>query len=201
MAVFLLAGMDASFVMNPHPKTHPLPRAITWLNTTIGRLAAWLCLAVVLIGAWNAIARYLTKYTGLHLSSNAYLELQWYLFSAIFLLGAAYTLARDEHVRVDILYARFSPRVQAWINLLGASLFLLPFSLYLIWASWYPVAASWAIREQSPDPGGLARYPIKTLMLIAFVLLFLQGIVQWLQAIHHLRHRHEPSPSPEGHSS
>lgn len=148
------------------------------LNERIGALAAWTVLAVVLLGAWNAVARYISKFTELNISSNAYLELQWYLFSVMFLLGGAYTLKRDEHVRVDVLYARWSPRTRARIDVAGTLLFLIPFSIFVLITSWFPVSNSWAIREMSPDPGGLPRYPIKTLIPVAFVLLLLQAVSQ-----------------------
>ena len=141
-----------------------------------GRILYWLTLAMVLIGSYNAIVRYLGRYIGSDLSSNAYIELQWYFFSLVFLLGAAYTLKEDAHVRVDILYSKLSDRGKAWINLLGTILFLLPFSLLMIWVSWASVESSWAVREISPDPGGLPRYPIKTVIPIGFALLALQGI-------------------------
>lgn len=148
------------------------------LNNSIGTAVRWLVLAMVAVGAFNAVARYLTRYTGVSLSSNALFELQWYLFSIVFLLGAAYGIERDIHVRVDILYAQLTEKGRAWIDLLGTLLFLLPFSLLMLWVSWPAVRNSWRIREVSPDPGGLARYPIKTLILVSFGLLVLQGLAQ-----------------------
>jgi len=159
-------------------RPHRVVRAIDTLNDRIGQLASWLVVAVVLLGAWNAIARYISKFTELHISSNAYLELQWYLFSAIFLLGAGYTMRRDEHVRVDIWYAGRTPRTQARIDVGGTLVFLIPFCIFILWTSWFPVKNSWAIHEMSPDPGGLPRYPIKTLIPVAFILLLLQAISQ-----------------------
>lgn len=146
------------------------------LNERIGRLASWLVLAVVLLGAWNALARYIARFTGLAISSNAYLELQWYLFSAIFLLGGAYTLKRNEHVRVDVLQARFSPRTRLKIDIIGILVFLIPFCIFVLWTSWFPVLNSWRILERSPDPGGLVRYPVKTLIPLGFLLLFVQSV-------------------------
>ena len=112
------------------------------------------------------------------LSSNAYLELQWYLFSLIFLMGAAYGLNHDYHVRVDVLYERLGRRARAWIDLIGTVLFLVPFAVMMLWVSWGPVVRSWGILETSPDPGGLPRYPIKTVILVSFFLLLLQAISQ-----------------------
>ena len=148
------------------------------LNERVGRGVAWLVLVMALIGAYNAIVRYLGRYLGVSLSSNAYIEMQWYLYSLVFLLCAAYTLKHNAHVRVDVFYGRVSRRARAWINLLGTALFLLPFAVLMLWLSWPSVHNSWAVREVSPDPGGLARYPIKSVILVAFVLLCLQGIAE-----------------------
>ena len=146
------------------------------LNDRIGAAIQWLTLIMVLVGAFNALARYATRYTGLSLSSNAYLDLQWYFFSLIFLLGAGYGLNHEYHVRVDILYEKMGRRSKAWLDLLGTVLFLIPFSAVMLWVSWTPVWNSWRIRESSPDPGGLPRYPIKAVILVAFLLLLLQGL-------------------------
>lgn len=161
--------------------------AIDSLNDRIGTAIRWLALIMVLVGAFNAIARYATRYTGVALSSNAYLDLQWYFFSLIFLLGAAYGLNQDVHVRVDVLYARLSRKARARIDLVGTVLFLLPFSLLMLWVSWPAVRNSWSIQEASPDPGGLPRYPIKAVILVSFVLLVLQGTSQIVKQIEVLR--------------
>jgi TRAP-type mannitol/chloroaromatic compound transport system permease small subunit len=145
-------------------------------NERIGRLVCWLTLFMVLVGSYNALVRYLDRFTGLGLSSNTYIELQWYMYSLVFLLGAAYTLKHDAHVRVDVLSARLGVRGRAWINLLGTILFLLPFCVLVMWTSWPTISNSWAVLEVSPDPGGLPRYPIKTAIPVAFALLFLQGV-------------------------
>ena len=147
----------------------------------------WLTLVMVGVGAYNALVRYLDRFTGLGLSSNTYIELQWYMYSLIFLLGAAYTLKHDAHVRVDVLLARLTPRGRAWVNLAGTLLFLLPFCFFVIRMSWPTVYNSWAVWEVSPDPGGLPRYPIKTVIPIAFALLFLQGISLAIKQIAFLR--------------
>ena len=152
--------------------------AIDWLNDWIGSVIQWLSLVMVVVGAFNAIARYAGRFTSASLSSNAYLELQWYLFSLIFLMGAAYGLNHDYHVRVDVLYERLGRRARAWIDLIGSVLFLVPFAVMMLWVSWGPVVRSWGILETSPDPGGLPRYPIKTVILVSFFLLLLQGISQ-----------------------
>jgi TRAP-type mannitol/chloroaromatic compound transport system permease small subunit len=152
--------------------------AIDRLNDRIGATIQWIALVMVIVGAFNAIARYVGRYAGLSLSSNAYLELQWYLFSLIFLMGAAYGLNHDYHVRVDVVYARLGRRARAWIDLIGSALFLVPFAFVMLWISWRPVGNSWSILETSPDPGGLPRYPIKTVILVSFFLLLLQAISQ-----------------------
>lgn len=157
------------------------------LNERVGRLASWLVLIVVLIGGFNALVRYASRYTHINISANIYLELQWYLFSALFLLGGAYTLKRDEHVRVDVFHSMMSPRRKAKVDIAGTIVFLIPFCIFVIWSSWYPVYNSWAILEKSPDPGGLPRYPVKTLIPVAFFLLLLQAIAMLIRRLHDLR--------------
>ncbi len=164
-----------------------LSAAIDRVNDRVGVAIQWLVLLMVLVGAFNALARYATRYTGISLSSNAYFDLQWYMFSLIFLLGAAYGLNKDVHVRVDVLYSRLSVRGRAWIDLAGSVLFLLPFCVMMLWVSWPFVRNSWAVLEGSPDPGGLPRYPIKTLILVSFFLLFLQGVSQTIKQIERIR--------------
>jgi len=151
--------------------------AIDRLSGYLGKLTQWLTLLMVLLGAYNAIVRYLDRYTGWGLSSNTYIELQWYLFAIVFLVGSTYALRDDAHVRVDVLFARLSRRGRAWINVAGTVLFLIPFCVLMVLVSIPAVENSWAILEQSPDPGGLPRYPIRTLIPVAFVLILLQGLV------------------------
>lgn len=148
------------------------------MSERLGLAVSWLTLLMVIVGAFNALARYLGRFLGWSLSSNAYLELQWYLFSVVFLIGACYTLRRNAHVRVDVFYGRLPRRGQAWIDLLGALFFLVPFSVFGLWLSWPSVRNSWQILEASPDPGGLPRYPIKTVILIGFALLIVQGLAE-----------------------
>ena len=164
-----------------------LASGIDRFNEWVGRPVYWLTLVMVLIGSYNAVVRYLDRYTGLGLSSNMYLEMQWYLFSVVFLLGAAYTLKHDAHVRVDVLYSRLSPKGRAWVNLLGTLLFLVPFCVLMLWTAWPAVRESWALREMSPDPGGLPRYPIKTIIPLAFLLLLVQGVSMLVKQIAILR--------------
>ena len=160
-----------------------LSDSIDRFSERTGRVVYWLTLAMVIVGSFNAVVRYLDKYTGLGLSSNTYIELQWYLFGLVFLLGAAYTLKDNAHVRVDVFYGRLSRRGRAWINIAGTVLFLLPFCVTMIVVSWPAVRNSWAVLEASPDPGGLPRYPIKSIIPIAFALLIVQGISMLIKEI------------------
>ena len=146
------------------------------LNNIIGRLCATLLLLMTILGVLNALLRYYSRFAGVALSSNAYLELQWYLFSGIFLMGAAYTLKHNKHVRVDVFYGRLSPRNQSKIDIVGTVLFLIPFCIFGIWSSWEFVYNSWSIFEVSADSGGLPRYPVKSLIPFGFVLLLIQAV-------------------------
>lgn len=175
-------------------------RRVDRFSEATGRLVYWLTLIMVLVGSFNAIVRYLDKYTGLGLSSNTYIELQWYLFGLVFLIGGAYTLKDNAHVRVDVLYGRLPRKGKAWINILGTVLFLLPFCVAMIVASWPAVRNSWAVMEVSPDPGGLPRYPIKSVIPLAFVLLGLQGIAMLIKQIAILRKPDEPAEASESSS-
>ena len=152
-----------------------LARAIDLLNEWVGRLTYWLVLLMVAVGAWNVVGRYLGKIIGTNLTSNSLIEIQWYLFDIVFLFGAAYAFKYNEHVRVDIFYKNWSRRRQALANFIGNLVFLIPFCSLLNY-SWATVINSWKIREMSPDPGGLPRYPIKFTIILACILLILQGI-------------------------
>ncbi len=165
-----------------------LARFVAWtdrLNTRLGVAVSWLTLAMVAVGAYNAVVRYLGRFTGWNLSSNAYLELQWYMFSLVFLLGAAYALLTGAHVRVDVVFSRLPERWRRRIDLWGSLLFLVPFAVFGLVMSWPAVRNSWAVLEVSSDPGGLPRYPIKSVLLVAFTLLALQGLAEaarnWLR--------------------
>jgi TRAP-type mannitol/chloroaromatic compound transport system permease small subunit len=165
--------------------------AVGRVNASIGRFAAWLGLAMVLVGAGNAIAGYLEPYVGRRLSSVALEELQWYLFSALFLLAAPWALQENAHVRVDVLYGRVGDRGKAWIDAVGGLVLLLPFCLFAIVVSTPAALRSVEIGETSPDPGGLLRWPIKLVVPVAFALLALQGIANTAAAIATLRARDE----------
>ena len=172
-------------------------RAIDRLNGIVGRAAAWLVLAAVLISAGNAAARY-----ALNLSSNAWLEIQWYLFSAIFLLGAGYTLLEGKHVRIDVLTARFSARTRAWVDIFGTIFFLLPMAIIILTLSWPMFVQSYVGNEVSSDAGGLVRWYVKALIPAGFALLVLQGVAEIIKRIAFLRGElpapDEPQDPPVG---
>ena len=148
-----------------------LARAIDRLNGLIGRWVAWLILAAVLVSAGNAIIR-----KSFNISSNAWLELQWYLFGAVFLLCAAWTLRENEHVRVDVLSATLSLRGRAIIDLALHVLFLMPFTILMVWLAWPFFISSFLSGEQSSNAGGLIRWPAKLWVLLGFVSFAAQGI-------------------------
>jgi TRAP-type mannitol/chloroaromatic compound transport system permease small subunit len=175
---------------------HNIARGIDRLNGWAGAFIRWLVLVMVLVGAYNAIARYLTQFVGVQLANNAFYESQWYLFSIVFMLGSAYALDRDAHVRVDVVYSKLSDKGRAWIDLLGTFVLMLPFSIMMLWISVPAVRNSWRVREMSSDPGGLPRYPIKTLVLFSFSLLILQGISQAIKQVAILRGATPPEGVP-----
>lgn len=164
-----------------------LSSIIDAFNERIGRFTYWLVPLMVLLGTWNVVGRYIGRAVGQNLSSNAFIESQWYIFDLIFLLGAAYTLKHDEHVRVDIFYSNWPPRRKAIADLIGTLFFLIPFSLMIIVFSWDTILASWDIRETSPDPGGLPRYPIKFMIIVGCALLILQGISEAIKKVAFLK--------------
>jgi len=147
-----------------------LSGAIDALNARVGRAASSLVLVAVLISAGNALIRYVFD-----ASSNAWLEVQWYLFSAVFLLCAGYTLLQGEHIRIDIVFDRLPPRTRAWVDIAGTVVFLLPVSLLLMVLSWPGLVESIVRGEVSGDAGGLVRWPARMLMPVGFLLLSLQG--------------------------
>ncbi|MEM7011946.1 MAG: TRAP transporter small permease subunit [Verrucomicrobiota bacterium] len=162
-----------------------------------GRIVAWLTLVIVLVGAFNAILRYWAGWQGIAIGefANTFIELQTYLFAALFLLGAAYTLKQGAHVRVDVLYDRFSLKTRALLNLIGHILFLVPFCIFMLWASKNRVINSWG--EWSPDPGGLPLFPFMILLPIAFILLLIQAVGEILKQILQLRGEVNEEPKPE----
>lgn len=153
-------------------------RLIDYVNECVGRAVAWLVLVAVLVSAGNALMRY-----AFSMSSNAWLEIQWYLFSAIFLLGAGWALKRNAHVRIDVAYTRLSPRAQALIDILGGIFFLMPMALLILYLSWPMFMQSYAGHEVSGDAGGLVRWPVKLLIPAGFALLVLQGLSEIFKRI------------------
>lgn len=141
-----------------------------------GKFSYGLVLLMIMVGVWNVVGRYLGKAMGENLTSNFFLELQWYIFDVIFFMGAAYGLKNNSHVRVDVFYKDFSPKRKALVNILGVVLFLIPFCGVIIYFSWQYVINSWQIGEVSGDDGGLPRYPIKTMIVVSPILLIMQGV-------------------------
>jgi TRAP-type mannitol/chloroaromatic compound transport system permease small subunit len=171
-----------------------LSRRIDAINVGIGRLQALLLLVAVILCAGHAITR-----KTLNLSSNGALELQWYLFSCVFLLGAAYTLKWDEHVRIDVLASRFGARTRAWIDIIGTLAVLLPVSLLIVTYSWPSFINSWNSSEMSPDYGGLIRWPVRLLLPMGFALLILQAVSELIKRIDILRTRTAPGATEANH--
>lgn len=166
----------------------PLARAIDKLSEWLGVIASWLVLLACLVSAGNATIRYLISY-----SSNAWLELQWYMFAGMVLLGAAYTLRVNEHVRVDLIYGMVTDRTRHWIDLLGGAVFLMPMCLVMIWFTWPWFVQSWTLNEASNNAGGLIRWPVILLLPVGFTLILIQGIAEMIKRAAALRgfHHHE----------
>jgi TRAP-type mannitol/chloroaromatic compound transport system permease small subunit len=160
-------------------------RAIDWVNARLGAVACWLVLIACLISAGNAASRYLFS-----ASSNAWLEVQWYMFAGMVLLGGPYTLKVNEHVRVDLIYSAVSERVRIWIDILGCLLFLLPICIILIYFTWPWFLDSWRIDETSSNAGGLIRWPVKLILPLGFALMALQGISELIKRVEALIHHH-----------
>ncbi len=166
-----------------------LSAAIDTVSELFGQLANWIVLITIAIGFYNVAVRFTGRWTGLQLSSNVYIELQQYLFSLIFLLGFAYILKHGINVRVDFLYARWSDRTRALIDLVGTLAFLIPFCIIGIYVTISPVLTSWGrlpdgtwgAWEMSPDANGLPRAPIKSMIIVAFTLLLMQAISQTIK--------------------
>jgi TRAP-type mannitol/chloroaromatic compound transport system permease small subunit len=156
---------------------------IDWMNAQFGIIATWLVLIACLVSAGNAASRYLFSE-----SSNGWLEAQWYMFAAIVLLGAPYTLRMNEHVRVDLIYSSASERTRIWIDIIGGLLFLIPICAILIYFTWPWFVQSWTIHEISPNAGGLVRWPVKLLLPVGFSLMILQAISEIIKRVAALLH-------------
>ena len=155
-----------------------LSRAIDWLNSQVGKYVLWLILASTVISGINAVVRKVFNY-----SSNAFLEVQWYLFAAAFLLAAGYTLLQGEHVKVDVVSSRLSKRAQIWIDILGFGLFLTPVCLAVLWYGVPFFVQGYQSGEMSSNAGGLIRWPVYAMIPLGFTLLLLQG---WSELIKRL---------------
>ena len=153
-------------------------RLIDTITEFIGKSVSWLILAAVLVSAGNAVIRKI-----FNMSSNAWLELQWYLFGAAFMFAAAYTLSQNEHIRIDVVYGQFSRRVQHWIDLLGHLLFLMPFVLLVLYYLFPYVKMSYISGEVSSSAGGLIIWPAKAILLVGFLLLAFQGVSEIIKKI------------------
>src|SRR5438034_4565561 len=159
-----------------------LSRAIDAVNERLGRLVYWCVLIVVLVSAANASSR-----SARSSASHAWLELQWYLCWAVFLLGSGYTLLHDEHIRLDVVAASLSRRKQIWIDVFGTAFFLLPIAVYMMWSSWPVFMNAWTSGEISGSAGGLVRWPARLLVPVGFFLLTLQGISELIKRFAYLR--------------
>ena len=159
-----------------------LSRAIDWLNERVGHIVYWLVLVAVIISAANAVVR-----KAFNMSSNSFLEIQWYLFSAIFLFCAGYTLLRNQHVRIDVITGRLSPQAQAWIDIFGTIFFLMPMSLIIMWLSWPVFVMALERHEVSTNTGGLIIWPARLLVPIGFFLLIIQGVSELIKRVAFLK--------------
>jgi TRAP-type mannitol/chloroaromatic compound transport system permease small subunit len=161
-----------------------LSRAIDAINERIGKTVYWLILVAVLVSAVNAVVR-----KTFNVSSNAFLEAQWYMFSAVFLLCAPYTLLRNEHIRIDVLAGKLSKRAQTWIDVFGTIFFLLPMAALILWLSWPVFVMAYERGEVSTNAGGLVIWPARLLVPVGFFLLILQGISELIKRFAFLQGR------------
>lgn len=157
---------------------------IDWVNEKLSRLANICVLLSCLVSAINAMIRY-----AFDMSSNAWLELQWYMFAVVVMLGASYTLQKNEHVRVDVIYMGLSERKRLWVDLIGGILFLMPACVLLGWLAWPFFMQSWDQNEMSSNAGGLLRWPVKFILPLGFALLAFQGISEIIKRIAALQGR------------
>ena len=167
-----------------------ISRAIDWLNAQVGKVVIWLIFAATLISALNAVVRKVFNY-----SSNAYLEVQWYLFAWAFLVAAGYTLLHREHVRIDVLNSRLPKKAQVWIDIIGFAFFLTPLCLLVLWLGVPMLIDKYASGEVSPNTGGLIRWPVWLALPVGFGLLLLQG---WSELIKRIAFLRGQGPDPMG---
>jgi len=175
-----------------------ISRFIDAVNERVGRAVYWLILVAVLVSAGNAVVRY-----AFNRSSNAWLEIQWYLFSAVFLFCAGYTLLHNQHVRIDVIAGNLSKRAQAWIDVIGTLLFLLPMAVTIMWLSWPVFVDAYRSNEISTNAGGLTVWPARLMVPVGFFLLVMQGLSELIKRFAFLRGlipdptEKEAGPSPE----
>lgn len=155
-----------------------LSRMIDALNEQVGKHTYWLILVAVLVSAGNAVVRYT-----LDTSSNAWLEIQWYLFSFIFLFCAGYTLLHNQHVRIDVVTSHFSARTRTWIDLFGTVFFLMPMAIAIMWLSWPVFIDAWESKEVSSNAGGLLVWPGRLMLPLGFFLLVIQGVSEFIKRV------------------
>jgi TRAP-type mannitol/chloroaromatic compound transport system permease small subunit len=158
-------------------------RAVDWFSARVAVIANWLVLLAAVVSAGNAASRYLFSE-----SSNGWLEIQWYMFTGMVLLGAPYTLRMNEHVRVDLVYGMVSERTRIWIDIVGGVLFLLPICIILTYFTWPWFLESWLQNEQSSNAGGLVRWPVKLLLPLGFCMMAVQGVSEIIKRIAALEH-------------
>ena len=164
------------------------------LNERVGHLSYWLILVAVLVSAGNATMRY-----AFNMSSNAWLEIQWYLFSAVFLFCAGYALLHNQHVRIDVISSHLSSRGRAWIDVLGTLFFLLPMAIAILWMSWPVFVDAYQSKEVSANAGGLTIWPARLMLPVGFLLLVLQGLSELIKRVAFLRGLiPDPSDKHEG---
>lgn len=168
-------------------------RLVDRITDRIGHAVCWLLLAMVIVSTGNAIIR-----KAFNMSSNAYLEAQWYMFAAMFMLGAGYVFLHDQHVRIDVLAGKLKRRTQIWIDVVGIVVFLLPLCAFLAWTAMPSVMTAIETREVSANPGGLIRWPLYMLVPIGFGLLALQSLSELFKRIAFLTgHGPDPHAKPE----
>lgn len=155
-----------------------LSAAIDWLNDRVGKAVYWLVLVAVVVSAGNAVSRY-----ALNMSSNAWLEIQWYLFSAVFLLCAGYTFLHNEHIRIDIFSSRLSRQGRNWVDIFGHVFFLLPLCVVMLYEAWPYFMSTWRSGEVSSSAGGLIRWPVRFLIPAGFMLLLLQLVSEFIKRV------------------
>jgi TRAP-type mannitol/chloroaromatic compound transport system permease small subunit len=173
-----------------------ISRVIDTINEQIGKKVAWLILLAVIVATVNAIIRKV-----FNVSSNAWLELQWMLFGAVFLMCAAWTLQVKEHIRIDIVNSMLPKTVQRWIDLVGHTLFLMPFCLLMVYHSWPFFTRSFAVNEQSLSAGGLPQWPAKGLVIVGFLMLTFQGVSEIIKQIAIMRGHLEDDETLKGHAA